>query len=57
MTTIEQVVNSFLNEAEKSLDFKLILKYQWSLNAAHSSNVDVLDAFRFAKANVPYKGE
>lgn len=57
MTTIEQVVNSFLNEAEKALDFKLILKYQWSLNAEHGSNVDVLDAFRFAKANVPYKGE
>lgn len=48
--TMDNVIDIFLNKAAEAKDWKLVLGYQWVLNASESSNIDILDSFLIEKA-------
>lgn len=49
--SMDIVIDKFISEAGKARNFKLVLGYQWILNAAESSEgLDILEAFMFEKA-------
>ncbi len=47
---MENVIDTFIREASKAGDWRLVLRYQWVLNAAESDNTDIIDGLMAAKA-------
>ncbi len=46
---MEKVIETFIREAARANNWKLVLRYQWILNNAENSNIDVLDSFMSEK--------
>ncbi len=47
---MENVIDTFMRVAADAKDFKQVLGFQWVLNAAESSEMDILDGFMIEKA-------